>query len=667
MSTRPPLFVFQSVLSSAGFLRFWTATFVGLCLVSNVTSLAMAQGSAREWVDSTGRHKVSGTLIEVKDENVYLKTPEGKTLNIPINRLSKEDQAYVKSLDENPFKETSPFKESNGMKKPATKGPETPPVPPSKGTPPQTDWTSDLKIDWEGVEELARNAESDWSLELPKPVDSDFTPKRASLNKKLNFHEGLRRLLASPATKRAVAGYTVSFSVPKPLSRLALVDLASGKSVHTDPVECDMCPLCILQDGTTVLMQGTGDERSGHEVGSMLQLWKVGGKKVSRSPIWIPFPNEHEHFGTKTHAHLVEAVSFPNNRLVLLGNNGHLACVDAITCKPYWHTRLSQNHALCASDDGKWLAVVDGHAVMIVDPQTGQSVATKMLEGNPHMGWTRVRWSPSGEKLLITFISEGRVLDLKSGEWIHGFSFPNAGPIAPNALAYPHDDYALLNNTMLVHLPTQIRVCEYQQAAGVASFGKSTLFAVQSDSGGALMPIVVPHPSAEKILTTAKNDPKVFLIHPGVKVAIDASGAGEHAARVTQSLEKAAQAAGYEISSSSPIRVVGSITGPKQEAVSYIAAGSYIANVYQSTVKLTWNGKDLWQTGGNNVPGMMFTSRDESIQDKLNELGKTPNFHVFETATLPKLLQRPKEGTQGPQSLALLVSNVTMAGLVDNK
>jgi hypothetical protein len=530
------------------------------------------------------------------------------------------------------------------------------------------EWSSGLKIDWDNVDELDRNPETDWSLELPKPIDDDFSPKRATLNKKLKFHEGLRRLHASPASKRAVAGYTLSFAVPKPLSRLALVDLASGKTVHTDPVECDMSPLCLLQDGTTVLMQGSSDERSGHETPDILQLWKVGGKSVSRSARWIPFPDEHEHFGKKTNAHLTDACSFPNNRLVILGNNGHLICIDSTQCKPFWHARLSKDHAICASEDRKWLAVIDGHAVMIVDPQTGKTVATKMLDGDPHLGWTRACWSPSGEKLLITFVSQARVLDLKTGEWSHSMSYTNGGPIAPNALSYPHDDYALLNNNMLVHLPTQIRVCEYQKASAVATFGKTTLFGVQEENGGTITPVSLPHVAAEKLLLTAKNDPKVFLIHPGVNVSIDASGTGQHAERVSQALEKSAKAAGYEVTTGSPIRIVAAITGPKQEAVSYIGAGAFIANVYHSTVKLTWNGQDLWQNlGTNSPPGMMFTSRDESIQDKLNELGKSPSFHVFENASFPKLMQRPREGAQGPKSLALMVSNVTMTGIVDQK
>jgi len=112
---------------------------------------------------------------------------------------------------------------------------------------------------------------------------------------------------------------------------------------------------------------------------------------------------------------------------------------------------------------------------------------------------------------------------------------------------------------------------------------------------------------------------------------------------------------------------VGSITGPTQEAVSYIAAGSYVANVYNSSIRLVHDGKDVWTTGGTNIPGVIQTSQDQSIKDKLDELGKSPNLWVFEHTVFPKILQKPSAG-QGPVgSGALMTSKFTLNGLVDSK
>ncbi|MDX1930076.1 MAG: SHD1 domain-containing protein [Pirellulaceae bacterium] len=640
------------------YMYFFVSILLGL-----PSSFALAQLSEpREWSDSTGGHKITATFVELKEGNVYLKTPQGKTIKIPVARLSPADQELVKGGD-NPFQEV----EGDDTKMPSGKSAgESTAAESSNGG--ASGWNSPLKIDWEDVEELDRSFDGEWKLELPKQSELGFTAKRATLNKKNNFHEDIRRLEVNPIAQRAVVGYTVSFSLPKPQSRLALIDLVSGKTIHTAPVEADMCPMCLLNDGSTVLMYGTSDDRKGFETSDQIQLWRVNGKKIIQSKTWIPFPDEAESWGKRTNGNLAYAVAIPNNKLIMVSGNGHLACIDVVTRKPYWHAKLSDNFAIDASTDRSLLAIADGHAIMIVDPQTGTVKASTFLEDKPHIGWPRIRWSPGGTKLLYAFMSEIRVLDLTSGNWVHQVGF-TGGPIAPNALSYPHDDYALLDNHLLVHIPSQIKVCDYRSATRITSVGGMCFIGMQGGDGGLVVPAKMPHPAAEKILAQAEKDPSVFLVHPGVQVAVNAAGAGQWAGQVAQMLSKAATASGYKVVANAPIVIEASVSGPKQEAVSYIASGSYIANVYQSTVKITWQGKDLWSAGGSNVPGMISTGRGESIQDKLNELGKTPNLGVFENAKFPKMLQKPSIENKGPgaQSDALMTSNFTMQGLVDSK
>lgn len=632
-------------------------------VLASIASLASAQlAEPREWSDSTGGHKIKATFVEVKDGNVFLKTTQGKTIKIPLARLSQADQELVKGGD-NPFQEVGGDEEKSSTgDKSSSESDDSESANGGSGG-----WNQPLKIDWEDVEELDRSFDGEWKLELPKQ-DLGFTAKRSTLNKKDNFHEDMRRLEVNPIAQRAVAGYTVSFAVPKPQSRLALLDLVSGKAIHTAPVEANMCPMCVLNDGSTILMYGTSDERGGYETSDQIQLWRVNGKKVIRSKSWIPFPDDAESWGKKTNGSLHTAIPIPNNKLILLSGNGHLACIDVVTRKPYWHARLSGNFAIDPSVDRSLLALADGHSIMIVDPQTGTVKSSVFLEDKPHLGWPRLRWSPSGAKLLFTFMSEIRVLDLKDGQWTHKAAF-TGGPIAPNSLSYPHDDYALLDNHLLVHIPSQIKVCDYKSATRITSIGDTCFIGLQSGDGGLVVPAKIPHPGAEKILQQAEKDPSVFLIHPGVSVSIDASGAGQWAAKVSQSLAKAATASGYKVVSNSPVTIVASVSGPKQEAVSYIASGSYIANAYQSTVKLTWKGKDLWTTGGSNIPHFIQTKRDQSIQDALNEYGKSPNLTVFENAQFPKMMQKPSLENKNPgaQSDALLTSNFTLQGLVDAK
>ncbi|MGI9473861.1 MAG: SHD1 domain-containing protein [Rubripirellula sp.] len=71
--------------------------------VANATG---ASDDPRTWTDATGRFKVQGVFIGLVDGNVNLKRADGRTLSIPLDKLSAEDRKHVDQVQaaENPFK-----------------------------------------------------------------------------------------------------------------------------------------------------------------------------------------------------------------------------------------------------------------------------------------------------------------------------------------------------------------------------------------------------------------------------------------------------------------------------------------------------------------------------------------------------------------------------------
>jgi WD40 repeat protein len=71
----------------------------------------------RTWTDSTGKFKIKADFLEIKDGQVHLQRTDGKKLNLPLAKLSKDDQAYLKDLvkrrrggeteEGNPFQEAA--------------------------------------------------------------------------------------------------------------------------------------------------------------------------------------------------------------------------------------------------------------------------------------------------------------------------------------------------------------------------------------------------------------------------------------------------------------------------------------------------------------------------------------------------------------------------------
>jgi hypothetical protein len=94
--------------------RFLTATVVALAtLTGNQPRSALAE--TRTWTDSTGKHKIEAEFIEILEGQVKLQRPDGKRVSLPLAKLSKPDQAYLKEemkrrrdgggASDNPFQE----------------------------------------------------------------------------------------------------------------------------------------------------------------------------------------------------------------------------------------------------------------------------------------------------------------------------------------------------------------------------------------------------------------------------------------------------------------------------------------------------------------------------------------------------------------------------------
>ena len=66
-----------------------------LCLLL-FASTSSVYGNPREWVDSTGKHRVLAELVAIRGDKVILEKQDGSIITIPIARLSSGDQTFLK-------------------------------------------------------------------------------------------------------------------------------------------------------------------------------------------------------------------------------------------------------------------------------------------------------------------------------------------------------------------------------------------------------------------------------------------------------------------------------------------------------------------------------------------------------------------------------------------
>jgi thiol-disulfide isomerase/thioredoxin len=70
----------------------------GGALVLSVAFAAAAWAEVRTWTDSSGKFSVEAEFVELQKGKVVLRQEDGKTLGVPLKRLSAADRAFVASL-----------------------------------------------------------------------------------------------------------------------------------------------------------------------------------------------------------------------------------------------------------------------------------------------------------------------------------------------------------------------------------------------------------------------------------------------------------------------------------------------------------------------------------------------------------------------------------------
>ncbi|MCY2986742.1 MAG: SHD1 domain-containing protein [Planctomycetota bacterium] len=94
---------------------------VCLCLVF-VATVCGATAFARTWTDSTGKHKIEGEFVKLAEGQVDIRGDNGTLIRIPLEKLSEENQQYVRQAAKPAMEETQ-FAVPAEDEKPVAKAP----------------------------------------------------------------------------------------------------------------------------------------------------------------------------------------------------------------------------------------------------------------------------------------------------------------------------------------------------------------------------------------------------------------------------------------------------------------------------------------------------------------------------------------------------------------
>ena len=92
-------------MDRCAFYSFTTATLLAISLLSIPL---YADEAVREWTDATGKHRTQAAYVSSDGKAVTLRREDGKTIQFSLDRLSREDQAYVRRMQRPAVKPKSP-------------------------------------------------------------------------------------------------------------------------------------------------------------------------------------------------------------------------------------------------------------------------------------------------------------------------------------------------------------------------------------------------------------------------------------------------------------------------------------------------------------------------------------------------------------------------------
>jgi hypothetical protein len=617
-----------------------------------------ANGSKmRTWTDKTGKFKTKAKFVELKDGEVTLETDAGKTVKMPIEKLSKADQEVAqqaaKEADENPFKT-----DDDGDNPFAGGDDESTDTADAAGTPKEGDWTSceTINVQSPGAWSLKPDVAPTADKLITKPIMMASTLKSKS-GGELGFFEAVDGLLLSRGAPRAFAVIRDG-SPGKPLDvKIQMIDLAQGKAQEPIKYTSSMKPVDTDPAGEQILsrsdhMFSPGDKQHG------LSVWKMKDKGLQLVKSWSPQEPGNVHKVAPSYAQFIDAdhvvsISFPHK----------LSMWQVSTAKALYRLELGTGGVVGLSGNRKYLAAPVNNGLYVLDALTGDTLA--QLPGDPGV-LSAVSFRPDGTQLAAVSPQRIMVWNLNSGELYRDIYFSKA--INASTIDWLDSGYILVGGESLVDLERRIVLWKYMHQAGTGfsrgygELGGQFWYALTSQDRKerALFNSKLPHDDAKKKASTL-NAESLLAIQPGSQISLsfNLQGAPEEQQKAVQALTAQLAANGMKVNNGGALVLQASTETGKSQEISYRSFGrggrnSETAKVTEqiSRVRLIENGKVLWEAVSvSGAPHFLQMKEGETLDQALAKY-QQPNLQFFSTVKVPQYVARPSEaGAYGASNL----------------
>ena len=334
--------------------------------------------------------------------------------------------------------------------------------------------------------------------------------------------------------------------------------------------------------------------------------------------------------------------------------NDHLAAFDNESRNALFHIQLPRGSFPAVSDDNKNLAICVKEKLSIVNLTSGAVAATLPLPGMK--GTVRCVFSPTSQQLAVSR-RESVPRDCRTMviETAAGKILLDNRPFKAQEtekIVIPADGFLLTNNSNLIDVATETNVWKFEGATLVKRSGRHVFYVADN----ALVPVILPHEEASRVLASIKSDNDVGVWRKGGKVHLNVDGVPESfRGQITDLLTKNIAQAGLTLSEDAPVTLFAEIQGPKQDRLSLPLVGTHDVTRYQSILSLKQDSHLLWRNVLPNIPERLGSVGRQSYAEYLKQLSSGPNLRLFQYPDFPYRLQRVTDTAQLPTREGLVL------------
>lgn len=563
----------------------------------------------RTWVDSTGKHKIRATFMELVGDKVRLRREDNRVIAFPLDKLSERDQEEVKRLSQginlgdsdpdNPFGNSSldtefaaaPVKREPGeyLKGDIVEVEDFGEL--KRGTVISADehW---LKVMFDGEDDIdnvsrhtgkirmiradpnavARSAsgqvlsKADFSnveqVLLGTQTSGSFVPdpgpaagssgrlRAMRLGGKKGFFEDIESFRISPNGEFALVSRMGGSGVRSKEARIQICNLDTGKVQEITDLPAGFKLASMSPSGIRIAAVTEGKRHDKQTV----DIYDLGSSGLSHSVSWRPFKEEF-------FKDIEDLTWIDDDRLATVGRQT-ITVWDVESARAIYTLTLNGMSSGALSPGLNQFAIADSKAVYILDAATGEPLQQVTLpQGRRHRA---LAFDPSGQLLAGLDGNQVDLMNLETGEVFDTLYVPDSG----STIAWTDDEHLLLGGGNLVHVPSQMTVWRYKHSASKTAHAAGiNWYLLGSGNTEVLLPLRLPHGSVKAI-----SDDEVVL-KSGDAISLEfeltdnlSSGARSIRQEVEEKLKGDLEDAGYVVGdNASAVLVARTEPGERRE------------------------------------------------------------------------------------------------------